>query len=206
MSRLETSRYLFSEAVERNWDIQQYDIEQAFPTAHLPKPVYMEVPKLILAAHPELAGCYCKVTRALYGLCHSPRAFNKHLDKYFDDNGYIPSEEDPCLYLKYEYIDGDKTKPGKLLAAIGTFVDDVICTGPPEETALFRIFIKKQFSVRDLGSPKDYLGMQVEHDRDAGTLWLHQSKYTARSALAMTWTCPTSRCRALSRLWHTICI
>ena len=41
----------------------------------------MEVPKLILAAPPDLAGCYCKVTRALYGLCHSPRAFTKHLDQ-----------------------------------------------------------------------------------------------------------------------------
>ena len=63
---------MFSEAVERN-----------FPTAHLPEPVYMEVPKLILAAHPELAGCYAKVHRALYGLAHSPRSFNKHLDKKF---------------------------------------------------------------------------------------------------------------------------
>ena len=59
MSRLETSRYLFSEAVERNWGLQQYDIEQAFPTAHLPEPVYMEVPKLILVRHaPPGAGDY----------------------------------------------------------------------------------------------------------------------------------------------------
>ena len=84
----------------------------------------MEVPKLIVEAHPELAGCYALVHRALYGLCHSPRAFNKHLDKYFDENGYVPSEEDPCLYLKYEYLDDGKT-PTKLLAAVGTFVDDV---------------------------------------------------------------------------------
>ena len=41
----------------------------------------------------------------------------------------------------------------------------------------FRVFINTEFKVRDLGSPRDYLGMQVEHDQDAGVLRLHQSKY-----------------------------
>ena len=87
-----------------------------------------------------------------------------------------------ALYLKYAYAaykqDGTPDgPPTKLLAAIGTFVDDVICAGPPDEQELFRKFIKLQFTVRDLGSPQDYLRMQVEHDTTANTIRLHQSKY-----------------------------
>jgi hypothetical protein len=41
----------------------------------------------------------------------------------------------------------------------------------------FKVFINTEFKVRDLGSPRDYLGMQVEHVQDAGVLRLHQSKY-----------------------------
>ena len=81
----------------------QCDIQQAFPTADLPEPVWMEVPKCVVDRHPELKDSYAYVTKALYGLCHSPRAFNKHLDAWFRKQGYEVSEEDPCLYLKYRY-------------------------------------------------------------------------------------------------------
>ena len=132
MSRMEQCRYLFSEAVERDWAMLQCDIEQAFPTADLPEPVWMEIPDFIVKEHPELEGHYAYVTKALYGLCHSPRAFNKHLDEWPHKQGYESSDEDPCLYQKFSYTDdidenGNKIrKRTELLAAIATWVDDKI--------------------------------------------------------------------------------
>ena len=42
-------------------------------------------------------------------------------------------------------------KPAQLLAAVGTFVDDVLSSvhaGPPAEMEAFRVFINTEFKVR----------------------------------------------------------
>ena len=69
-------RWLLSTAVECDWNLISTDIQNTFPTAHLPEPVWMEVPKAVLDRHrpdgpdprPELQDCYALVPMALYGL------------------------------------------------------------------------------------------------------------------------------------------
>ena len=95
--RMETIRHLFAKVVERNWDVIEVDIINAFATSQLPEPVYMEVPKMWQDDYP---GKVCKVTGALYGLSYSPRTFHDKVDAWFLENGYERSTGDKCLYVK----------------------------------------------------------------------------------------------------------
>ena len=183
MCRYETVRWLLSVAVERDWDILSTDIKNAFPTAKLPEPVWMEIPKFILnekdddgnLKHPELQDCYAFVTGALYGLANSPRCFNKHLDRWFKDHGYEPLDADSCLYVKYD-------EKGAVRAAAATFVDDALIAGDTASLNEYRQMLKNDYTISDNGMPSDFLGMQIERDRQAGTLKLFQSKYIEKMA------------------------
>ena len=118
--------------MERDWDLIATDIQNAFPTARLPEPVWMEVPKAVLGRHrpdgpdlrPELQDCYALVPMPLYGLGHSPAAFQKHLDDFFQSDGWEPLEADQCVHIKY----GADGKVAAIAATSG-FVDDAAVTG-----------------------------------------------------------------------------
>jgi hypothetical protein len=178
MSRLETVRYLLSTAVERNWALCHTDVTNAFPNADLPEPVWMEVPKSMILeadktdpAYAEiLRNSYCYVTKALYGLGHSPRCFNKHLDKYFVDNGWVATDADACLYVKYNELQ-------EPICAAATFVDDALVVGTPEACTDYRKFMAANFQISDLGEPTDFLGMQIHVDHKNNKIKLWQEKY-----------------------------
>jgi hypothetical protein len=192
MSRLETIRYLLSLGVERNWDLIHTDIMNAFPTAPLEKPVWMEVPRFLheraarQALHepdPQKAqqvrdqykGKVCYVTKSLYGLANAPRSFNKHLDAWFRKNGYHPATGDGCLYIKYN-------DAGTPICAVASFVDDALVAGTDAGIADYRARIKADFGVRDYGVPTDFVGMEISYNQQAGTCKISQSKYINKMA------------------------
>ena len=176
-------RWLLSTSVERDWNLISTDIKNAFPTARLPEPVWMEVPKAVLDRHrpdgpdpkPELQDCYALVSMALYGLGHSPAAFHKHLDDFFQNDGWEPLEADSCVYIKYG-------ADGKVSAIAATFVDDAVVTGTDEALAEYRKFMQSGFTISDVGTPEDFLGMQISYDRKNKKIKLWQEKYIKKMA------------------------
>ena len=62
------------------------------------------------------------------------------------------------------------------------WVDDCIVAGTPEMISEFRSWINKDFAIRDYGLPTDFVGMQVQYDRPAGTMKLFQQKYIEKMA------------------------
>jgi hypothetical protein len=187
MARLETVRWLLSTCVERNWSLCHTDVRNAFPNAMLPEPVWMEVPKVMIAraekydkehgttTAQEMRNSYCYVTRALYGLGHSPRCFNKHLDEYFRKNGWESSDADSCLYVKYDTF-------GKVACAAVTFVDDALVAGTEEACQHYRAFMKAGYDISDLGEPTDFLGMEIKYDHHAQSIKVWQEKYITKMA------------------------
>lgn len=70
--KMNTVRVLLSLAANYNWDLQQFDVKNAFLHGELEEEIYMEVLPGYdnnLAAH-----IVCKLKKALYGLKQSPRA------------------------------------------------------------------------------------------------------------------------------------
>ena len=165
--RMETIRFLLATAVERNWDMTNIDVVNAFATSRLEKPVYMHVPKMLQHLHP---GKVALVEGALCGLAHSPRTFHLHLDKWFKDNGFKPSEADKCLYLK-------RAADDKLVLAVATFVDDALAAGQSADLERFRKQFGSFFKVRDTGEPKDFTGCEIFRDKSQGVCKFTQTKY-----------------------------
>ena len=91
--------------------------------------------------------------KALYGLKGSPRAWYEHLSDYLLNLGFEKSELDACLFV-YFYNE-------TLVLMVGVFVDDLILAGTQECVQWFRIEIKKEFLMDDLGQPKRILGIDV---------------------------------------------
>ena len=92
------------------------DFVLAFPQADLEEDIWMEIP-LGVAVKSKDGGSYLlKLKKNLYGLKQGSHNWFKHLEQGLRKRRLIPSEVDPCLYLK------------KGLAVL-TYVDDCILVG-----------------------------------------------------------------------------
>ena len=88
----------------------------------------------------------------------SPAAFHKHFDHFFQNDGWEPLEADSCVYIKYG-------ADGKVAAIAATFVDNTVVTGTDEALAEYQKFMQSGFTISDVGTPEDFLGMQIEYNR-----------------------------------------
>ena len=55
----------------------------------------------------------CRLNKSLYGLKQSPRNWNQVLDTWFMENGFVVSEADPCLYMKFKAGPGEEQDPDR---------------------------------------------------------------------------------------------
>jgi hypothetical protein len=84
--------------------------------------------------------------------------------------GFIPSEADPCLFLR-------QCKDS--FTAVLTHVDDMLIVGLSEMVAHTELALSKVFTTTGLGEATFFTGMDIERDRDQLTLKLKQRRYTA---------------------------
>jgi len=165
VAKLNTVRVLLSLAVNRDWQLHQFDVKNAFLHGDLEEEVYMDVPPGYTAkSETEVV---CKLQRALYGLKQSPRAwfgrFNVAMRKY----GYKPSNSDHTLFLKHRL--------GKVTALI-IYVDDMIITGDDsEEISRLQKQLATEFEMKNLGGLKYFLGIEVARSKQG--IFLSQRKY-----------------------------
>ena len=138
--------------------VQQLDVKLAFLNGEPEEEVYVEQPQGY-----EVQGHEDKVyhlKKALYGLKKAPRAQNRKIDDYFQENGFKRSPSEPFLYIKthgsYDFL------------ILCLYVDDLIFMRTNE--VLIEEFKKgmlNQYEIIDLDLLKYFLTMQVkqEHER-----------------------------------------
>ena len=106
--------------------------------------------------------------KALYGLKQAPRAWYSKIDSYFIKNGFERSKNEPTLYLK---------RLGKNdFLIVCLYVDDMIYMG--SSTSLideFKICMKKEFEMSDLGLLHYFLGLEVKQVEEG--IFVSQRKY-----------------------------
>ena len=85
-------------------------------------------------------------------------------------NGIVKSEFDLCVYMK-------KLKDGDYVYLL-LYVDDMLLVAR-EMTEIKKVkeMLAKEFDMKDLGSAKRILGMNIERDRACGVLKLSESSY-----------------------------
>ncbi|RDX85766.1 hypothetical protein CR513_32985, partial [Mucuna pruriens] len=72
---------------QMSWRIFQLDVESAFLNGYLERNVYVEQPMSFTIKGQEEK--VLKLKKALYSLNQPPMEWNRHIDKYFQDNGLI---------------------------------------------------------------------------------------------------------------------
>ena len=77
---------------------------------------------------------------------------------------------DPCVYVRIFHDD-------KFIILL-LYVDDMLIVGQDADIIQkLKMELSKTFDMKDLGSVKRILGMEILRDRKAGKLWLSQERY-----------------------------
>ena len=110
----------------------------------------------------------CKLKKSLYGLKQAPRQWYK-FDSFMMSHGYNRTTSDHCVFTR-KFSNDD--------FIILLYVDDMLIIGH-DSSMIDRLKreLSKSFSMKDLGSTKQILGMKVSRDRKNRKLWLSQESY-----------------------------
>ncbi|KAE8733549.1 hypothetical protein F3Y22_tig00001120pilonHSYRG00173 [Hibiscus syriacus] len=165
VAKLTTVRVLLALAANKDWNLWQMDVKNAFLHGELDREIYMTQPMGFQSQdHPEYV---CKLRKALYGLKQAPRAWYGKIAEFLTKSGYSVTPADSSLFVK--------ANEGKL-AIVLVYVDDLIITGDDEAEILqTKENLSVRFQMKELGQLKHFLGLEV--DRTHEGIFLCQQKY-----------------------------
>jgi hypothetical protein len=163
--RPESYRLIIILAIYNNWQLNQYDIKNAFVHATIDTEIYMEQPigfnndnKLV-----------CKLNKALYGLKQSPRLWYKHLASILKNLSFTSSSYDEAIFIYNE---------NNIIIIIICYVDDIIITGNNKDYINKVITnLNKVLKIQYLGNISQFLGLEFITDYINKTIYIHQNKY-----------------------------
>ncbi len=146
-----TVRTILSIAISAGWCIRQIDIQNAFLHGHLSEEVYMSQPPGY--NHPQYPNHICKLRKAIYGLKQAPRAWFSRLSNRLLALGFHGSKSDSSLFIY---------RTGQIPIYVLIYVDDIIITSS-SSVAIDNLLssLQADFAVKDLGSLKFFLGVEV---------------------------------------------
>ncbi|CAM8929156.1 unnamed protein product [Rhodiola kirilowii] len=164
--KMTTVRCVLAVAAVRKWPLFQLDVNNAFLHGLLDEDVYMKLPP---GFYPQARqqGLVCKLQRSIYGLKQASRQWFSRFSDALIEFGFIQSFNDYSLFTM-------TTTEDFLILLV--YVDDVVLTGT--SSALIekvKQFIHDKFQIKDLGSLKYFLGLEVARSSDG--IFLNQRKY-----------------------------
>lgn len=136
--------------------MRHLNIKYSFTTERFEhdKPVFVRQMTKIYGTYRHPAHGIGKLLLNLYGTKHSCYIYLEGLDTHLHDNGYIPSEADPCLYHK-------EVTNGRIL--IATTVEEFLVTAPTnEDIDTFKHTFATKYRITDLGQPSKFIGWTVK--------------------------------------------
>ncbi|KAE8732274.1 hypothetical protein F3Y22_tig00002237pilonHSYRG01326 [Hibiscus syriacus] len=165
VAKLTTVRVLLALAANKDLNLWQMDVKNAFLHGELDREIYMTQPMGFQSQdHPEYV---CKLRKALYRLKQAPRAWYGKIVEFLTKSGYSVTPADSSLFVK--------ANEGKL-AIVLVYVDDLIITGDDEAEILqTKENLSVRFQMKELGQLKHFLGLEV--DRTHEGIFLCQQKY-----------------------------
>jgi hypothetical protein len=149
-------------------ELEQLDVKTAFLHGDLDEEIYMTQPDGFSAPGQEHLVCHLK--KSLYGLKQAPRQWYKRFDSFMLAQNYSRSNYDHCIYFK-QFSNGS-------FVYLLLYVDDMLIAS--HEKSLIdelKAQLNHEFDMKDLGPAKKILGMEIQRDRHAGTLFLSQKSY-----------------------------
>jgi hypothetical protein len=165
---METIRLVTAIANKNNWSMYQMDVKSAFLNGPREEEVYVVQPPGFIVKNQE-SKVY-RLRKALYGLKQAPRAWNKRIDKFLSETGFIRCMTEHGVYVKKDSVKG--------IIVLCLYVDDLLITGNNEaHINEFKLALNKEFEMTDLGHMSYFLGIEFLKT-DKGIL-MHQSRYAS---------------------------
>lgn len=169
VSRLPVVRSLLAIINKYNLIAFQLDVNTAFLNGILDEEIYMELPDGLEVDEQIKSTKVCKLKRALYGLKISPKKWNQRFTEEMLKLGLENDLHEPCLFTW--------RKEGKM-AVVLLYVDDMIIAGNDKEILNnIKRSLSEAFKMKDLGEPKNFLGISIERNKEENTLLIHQANY-----------------------------
>ena len=164
----ETINSLLALAAADGDRLHQYDVKTAYLHGVIPKGmrIYFDPPPGMPSAGIGKAWMF---RRSAYGLKQAGYLWNVTLDRRLKSIGFLPSIDDPCLYLRTE-SDG-------AITAIAVYVDDLIVKVARHRSSSVGLELAAIFDLKDMGECNSILGMHIKRDDEAGTITVEQRRY-----------------------------
>ncbi|XP_074032153.1 uncharacterized protein [Leptinotarsa decemlineata] len=165
VARMPTLKSLLSVACSKGWHIEQMDVQTAFLNGKINSEVYIYQPE----GFEKNENMVCLLNKALYGLRKSPRTWYDCFHEYMVTKKFVCSKYDSCLYIK---------DVGEKSVYVILYVDDLLLCSPDQaELKCIKEELNKRFEMKDFGKIKNYLGIDIDYDRDKKYMRLSQTKY-----------------------------
>ncbi|GAB2293311.1 hypothetical protein Dimus_038260 [Dionaea muscipula] len=150
------------------------DVTNAFLRGELDEELYMRLPTGLYDLFPticrqgETSDMVCRLHKSIYGLKQAPRQWYFKLSHTLQEAGFIQSQSDHSLFTK--------SVGSTSLTVILFYVDDIILAGnDPREIKQTKVFLHTHFRIKELGTPKYFLGIEIMNTKDG--MYLNQKKY-----------------------------
>ena len=163
-------RVLFAIANKLKWEIIQMDVDTAFLNSELDsdKPVYMEIPEGVDVDKRYREKKVCKLVKALYGLKVSPKRWYLKFRESMVKMGFTVFDGQSCMF--YWRRKGTFT-------IVMLYVDDILITGNNRDKIIeTKNKLCEVYKMKVLGSPKKFLGIQIERDLKNSVFTMCQTK------------------------------
>ena len=162
--KLTTVRCLLAVAAAKHWDLHQLDVTNAFLHGDLHEEVYMSPPPGLLKPEDTRV---CRLRKSLYGLKQASRQWFEKFSTALVQFGFVQSKADHSLFT---------LRDGMTFTVVLVYVDDLIIAGnSPSKCQVLKTYLNDRFHIKDLGSLKYFLGLDVTRSPDG--IMLCQRKY-----------------------------
>ena len=130
------------------------DFVQTYPQAPVRSTIFLRTPPGVELKN-QKEEMVLKLLRNLYGLKDAGRTWHQHLTDILRSLGFTPTESDPCIYSRNHIL-------------VVLYVDDCVIVAKIKEEgdAIFDELKRTGFQMTDEGSLEEYLGLQIEHEKD----------------------------------------
>jgi hypothetical protein len=147
----QTIKLVLCIALSNGWSLTQMDVNNAFLHGSITEDVYMTQPAGFI--HSSFPNYVCKLKKALYGLKQAPRAWFHALSTFLMEHGFVNAKSDTSLFIY---------KSGSVVAYFLIYVDDLLLTGNNSGFLhKFKQALAEKFSLKDLGQPSHFLGVEI---------------------------------------------
>ena len=165
--RTENWHLLLIIAVNKGWNIIQYDVKNAFIHADIDANIYTILP---IGIYDSKDNRVCHLNKALYGLKQSPRLWYKYLSKILNNFDFKALPYDEGIYIN------TITK-----CILICHVDDILVIHS-DITYIKQLFnnIKQYVKLEEIGPISTFLGNNITIDYQNKKLYINQTKYTEK--------------------------